>query len=170
MNEMYLKAVGTVRNDTPQPVLVADSGDLQCRHDPGDAGGYTSTVSELVIDPEFEGILDGIEDFSHALVLYWAHFVGPEGRSLTKVHPMGRKDLPLVGLFATCSPARPNPICVSAVRILERRGLTLRVEGLDAVDGSPVVDIKPYLPFYYSIENVKLSDWMNRILKEIGGR
>ncbi len=170
MNEMRLKAVGIVRNDTPQPILVADSGDLQLRADPGNARDSAGTVSELVIDSEFEGILDGIEDFSHALVLYWAHFVGQEDRRLIKVHPMGRKDLPLVGLFSTCSPARPNPICVSVVRILERRGLTLRVGGLDAVDGSPVVDIKPYLPFYYTAENVKLSDWMNRILEEIGGR
>jgi tRNA-Thr(GGU) m(6)t(6)A37 methyltransferase TsaA len=170
MNEMHLKAVGTVSNDISRPVLVADSGDLQCRAAPGDARGFVPTVSELVIAPEFEGLLDGIEDFSHALVLYWAHFVGPEGRSLIKVHPMGRKDLPLVGIFSTCSPARPNPVCVSAVRILERRGLTLRVEGLDAVDGSPVVDIKPYLPSYYAVENAKLSDWMNRILEEMAGR
>ena len=169
MNEMQLKAVGIVRNDTLQPVLVADSGDLQWRAVPGDAGGSSGAISELDIYSEFEGILDGIEDFSHALVLYWAHFVGLEGRRLIKVHPMGRKDLPLVGLFASCSPARPNPICVSAVRILERRGLTLRVEGLDAVNGSPVVDIKPYLPYYYAVENVKLSDWMSRILEEMGG-
>ena len=120
MNEMQLKAVGTVRNDTLQPVLVADSGDLQWRAVPGDAGGSSGAISELDIYSEFEGILDGIEDFSHALVLYWAHFVGLEGRRLIKVHPMGRKDLPLIGLFASCSPARPNPICVSAVRILER--------------------------------------------------
>ena len=170
MNEMHLKAVGIVRNDISRPVLVADSGDLQCRATPGDARGFVPTVSELVITPEFEGLLDGIEDFSHALVLYWAHFVGPEGRSLIKVHPMGRKDLPLVGIFSTCSPARPNPVCISAVRILERQGLILRVEGLDAVDGSPVVDIKPYLPSYYAVENAKLSDWMNRILEEMAGR
>ena len=169
MDDMQLRPVGIIRNGTGELSLVAKSGDLEWRAAHGDAGGSVGAVSELFIDSEFEGILDGIEDFSHALVLYWAHFVGPEGRSLTKVHPMGRKDLPLVGIFATCSPARPNPICVSAVRILERQGLTLRVEGLDAIDGSPVVDVKPYLPSYYAIENVKLSDWMNRILEEMGG-
>jgi tRNA (Thr-GGU) A37 N-methylase len=78
---------------------------------------------------------------------------------------MGRKDLPLVGVFSTCSPARPNPVLVIAVRLLERDGYTLRVQGLDAVDGSPVVDIKPYLPSYYAIEDAKLSDWMNHILE-----
>jgi tRNA (Thr-GGU) A37 N-methylase len=82
---------------------------------------------------------------------------------------MGRKDLPLVGLFATCSPARPNPICVSAVRIVERQGLTLRVEGLDAIDGSPVVDVKPYHPYYYAVEDARVSDWMARIMRELAG-
>jgi tRNA-Thr(GGU) m(6)t(6)A37 methyltransferase TsaA len=101
------------------------------------------------------------------LVLYWAHLVKPEARSLTRVHPMGRKDLPLVGVFSTCSPARPNPVLVIAVRLLERDGNILRVEGLDAVDGSPVLDIKPYLPSYYAITDVILSDWMNRILSEM---
>ena len=168
MDDMVVKPVGVVRGGVRGPSLVAESGDLQWQGDPPGAGAAFA-ASELVINPEYEGILDGIEDFSHALVLYWAHSVPPEGRSLTKVHPMGRKDLPLVGLFATCSPARPNPICVSAVRIVERRGLTLRVEGLDAIDGSPVVDVKPYHPYYYAVEDAKVSDWMARIMSELGG-
>jgi len=75
--------------------------------------------------------------------------------------------MPLVGVFSTCSPARPNPILVIAVRLLERRGMTLRVVGLDAVDGSPVIDIKPYLPPYYSVQDAKLSGWMNQLLDEM---
>jgi tRNA-Thr(GGU) m(6)t(6)A37 methyltransferase TsaA len=169
MDELQVKPVGIVRSGTRGPSLVAERGDLEWRGDLAGARGAAGTVSELVIDSEYEGILDGIEDFSHALVLYWAHSVPPEGRSLTKVHPMGRQDLPLVGLFATCSPARPNPICVSAVRIVERRGLTLRVEGLDAVDGSPVVDVKPYHPYYYAVGDAKVSEWMARIMRELGG-
>jgi tRNA (adenine37-N6)-methyltransferase len=169
MDDMVVKPVGIVRSGTQGPSLVAERGDLQWRGDLAHARSAAGAVSELVINPEYEGILDGIEDFSHALVLYWAHSVPPEGRNLTKVHPMGRQDLPLVGLFATCSPARPNPVCVSAVRIIERRGLTLRVEGLDAIDGSPVVDVKPYHPYYYSVEDARVSDWMTRIMKELDG-
>ena len=118
---------------------------------------------------DLAGIIDGIEDFSHLLVLYWAHHVLPEGRSITKAHPMGRKDLPLVGVFATCSPARPNPVCATVVRLLERKGNVLKVQGLDAVDGSPIVDIKPYNPSYYVPEDVKVADWMERIHREIAG-
>jgi tRNA-Thr(GGU) m(6)t(6)A37 methyltransferase TsaA len=167
MPEINLTPVGFVRSDIKEPSLVTRSGDLNLEEDRRPSHPSES-ISEIVIDESYAGILDGIEDFSHLLVLYWAHRVGPEGRSLTRVHPMGRKDLPLVGVFSTCSPARPNPILVIAVKLLERDGYTLRVEGLDAVDGSPLLDIKPYLPSYYAMKDVILSGWMNRILEEIG--
>ncbi len=168
MNEIILKPVGVVRSDIKEPSLKAHSGDLNWESEDLPASHSTASVSAIVIDPEYAGILDGIEDFSHLLVLYWAHKVDADGRKLTKVHPMGRKDLPLVGVFSTCSPARPNPVLAIAVRLLERDGYTLRVEGLDAVDSSPVVDIKPYLPSYYSIPDARLSDWMNQIMEEMG--
>jgi tRNA (Thr-GGU) A37 N-methylase len=80
---------------------------------------------------------------------------------------MGRNDLPLVGIFATCSPARPNPVCAMVVRLLERKGNVLKVQGLDAIDGSPLIDIKPYNPSYYAAEDVKVADWMTQIYREI---
>jgi tRNA-Thr(GGU) m(6)t(6)A37 methyltransferase TsaA len=166
MFEITLKPVGFVRNDIKEPSLVAHSGDLNWQNNERQPTHTHESVSEIVIEPSYAGILDGVEDFSHLLVLYWAHLVRPEGRSLTSVHPMGRKDLPLVGVFSTCSPARPNPILVIAVRLLGRDGYVLRVEGLDAVNGSPVLDIKPYLPSYYSIGDAKLSDWMEQIQRE----
>jgi len=163
--EMSLKPVGVVRNEVKQPSLVAESGDLEWRPKEG-RREWRSRVSDLVIDTSLAGILDGVEDFSHLLVLYWAHRVPPEGRSLIKAHPMGRKDLPLVGIFSTCSPARPNTICAIVVRLLERKGNVLKVEGLDALDGSPILDIKPYIPNYYHADNVKMADWMLRIERE----
>lgn len=167
MNDMTLRPVGVVRSEIKEPSLVARSGDLTWGEEerpPSPPEG----ISEILIDKDYADILDGIEEFSHILVLYWAHRVDAEGRTLTRVHPMGRKDLPLVGVFSTCSPARPNPILVIAVRLLERNGTILRVSGLDAVDGSPVIDIKPYLPHYYSVTDVRLSGWMNRLLDEMG--
>ena len=118
------------------------------------------TVSELVIfDPWLE-LLDGIEDFSHILVLYWPHLIDSERRQLKKVHPMGRKDFPLQGIFATRSPARPNPVLVSTVPLLEREGSVLKVKGLEAVDGSPLIDIKPYAEVYHGVENPRFPDWL----------
>ena len=169
MSEIVLKPVGVVRSSIKEPSLKAHSGDLNWAKEER-ASDQMANVSEIIIDSEYAGILDGIEEFSHLLVLYWAHKVGKEGRMLTKVHPMGRRDLPLVGVFSTCSPARPNPVLAIAVRLLERNDCTLRVEGLDAIDGSPIIDIKPYLPSYYSVPDAKLSDWMNRLVEEMGWR
>ena len=168
--EMLLRPVGVVRNRTKEPSLTARSSDLEWQAKVEKAREEQSVVSELVIDSNLAGILDGIESFSHLLVLYWAHLVLPEARSLFKTHPMGRKDFPLVGIFATCSPARPNPICATVVRLLERRANILRVKGLDAVDGSPLIDIKPYVPSYYSVDKAKRADWMMQIEREFAER
>ena len=135
MTEFTLKPVGTVHSDIKEPSLRVRSGDLNWEGQKPPSSHSTTNLSQIVIDPEYAGILDGIEDFSHLLVLYWAHKVDDSARELTKVHPIGRKDMPLVGVFATCSPARPNPVLAIAVRLLERKGYTLHVEGLDAVGG-----------------------------------
>jgi len=145
---------------------VANSGDLERRSGVKRAGERQQVISKLVIDSDLAGITDGLEDFSHLLVLYWAYRVLPEGRSLIKSHPMGRKDLPLVDIFATCSPARPNTICATVVRLVKCEENTLTVEGLDALNGSPIVDIKPYNLSYYPAGNVKVVDWMERIHRE----
>jgi len=162
-----LRQVGVVKSPLTEPSLVAERGDLNWKRRVGRAAEERNVVSEIAIDAAFTGILDGIEDFSHILVLYWAHRVSEEGRSIVKAHPMGRKDLPLVGIFATCSPARPNPLCAIVVRLLERKGNLLRVQGLDAIDGSPVIDIKPYNPGYYPIGEVRTSPWLEQIHREL---
>jgi tRNA-Thr(GGU) m(6)t(6)A37 methyltransferase TsaA len=163
--EMRLRRVGIVRSQEKEPSLVYNGGDLDWRPQPATGQGRMA-VSEMVIDDDLDGILDRIEEFSHLLVLYWAHCVPPEGRSLLRVHPKGRKDFPLVGVFADCSPARPNPICSTVVRLIEHHGNVLKVEGLDAVDGSPIIDIKPYNPIYYAHGEVRRAEWMDRFHKE----
>ena len=73
---------------------------------------------------------------------------------------MGKQELPLVGLFATRSPNRPNPVGIATVRLLERQGNILKVEGLDAIDGTPIIDIKPYIPGYDSATDAKVPPWI----------
>ncbi len=140
---MSLKAIGTVRNDIKQPI----------RH------GWREIVSEIVIDSSLTEALDGLDEFSHLIVLYWLHQLPAKKLSL-KVHPMGKPELPLVGRFATRSPSRPNPVGQSTVKFLERRGNILKVKGLDAIDGTPVIDIKPYIPGYDSASDAKAPPWM----------
>jgi tRNA-Thr(GGU) m(6)t(6)A37 methyltransferase TsaA len=164
---MVLRQVGVVKSPLKEPSLAAENGNLRWKIRADRAAKERAVVSEIVIDEAFTGILDGIEDFSHCLVLYWAHRVSEGGRSMVKAHPMGRKDLPLVGVFATCSPARPNPICAIVVQLLERKGDLLKVQGLDAVDGSPIIDIKPYNPSYYPVGQVRIASWLEQIYRDL---
>jgi len=114
-------------------------------------------------------MLKGIEEFSHILVLYWAHLV-PEARrkGTSQVHPMGRKDIPKKGIFSTCTPVRPNPILLSPVRLVSRKGNVLVVRGLEALDGSPILDKKPYIKGYHCIEGATVPKWMKRLREEMG--
>ena len=142
--EMTLKAIGVVRNEIKQPI----------RH------GWREVVSEIVVNRELTEALEGLDEFSHLIILYWMHQL-PAGKPLPhKVHPMGKPGLPLVGRFATRSPSRPNPLGQSTVKFLERRGNILKVKGLDAIDGTPVIDIKPYIPGYDSASDAKAPPWM----------
>ena len=132
-----LRAIGIVRNGIKQP--------------PGQVPfGWENVVSDIVVDSSLTEALDGLGEFSHIVVLYWMHQVAATGQLPMKVHPMGNQELPIVGLFATRSPHRPNSVGVTTVRLLQRQGNILKVEGLDATDGTPVIDIKPYIPEFDS--------------------
>lgn len=170
-SSMHLSPVGVVRSTLKTPMLTAGESDLALADRMEKIKTYhrrvRDTVCELVIDSRWTELLDGIEDFSHILVLYWPHLIDPERRDLRKVHPMGRKDMPLKGIFATCSPARPNPVLVSAVRLVARHANVLEVKGLEALDGSPIIDVKPYSKNYLQVQDLKVADWMDQIHREM---
>jgi len=73
---------------------------------------------------------------------------------------MGKLESPLVGRLATRSPSRPNPVGQSVVQLLEQQGNILKVRGLDAIDGTPVIDIKPYIPKYDSAPDARVPEWI----------
>jgi tRNA-Thr(GGU) m(6)t(6)A37 methyltransferase TsaA len=168
---MELVPIGIVRSDIKTPMLSADEADLSLTDRMENIKQYhrrvTETICQLIIDPQWAELLDGIEDFSHVLVLYWPHLIDPARRNLRKVHPMGRKDLPMQGIFATCSPARPNPVLVSAVPLVARAANVLTVKGLEAVDGSPIIDVKPYSKSYLTVDQLKMPAWMEQIHREL---
>lgn len=103
---------------------------------------HAAKVSTLVIDNRFGSALDGIKSYSHLIVIFHMHKVG-RTKGL-KIHPRGRKEITKVGLFATRSPYRPNPLGLTVVELLERHRNVVKVKGLDAVNGTPTLDIKPY--------------------------
>jgi len=124
---------------------------------------WETVISRVVIAPQLVEALDGIVGFSHVLIIFYLHKVDEDRRSLLKVHPENKEELPLVGVFATRSPSRPNPIGVTVVKLLERQENVLKVLGLDAYDGTPVLDIKPYLRRGDLIEEATMPDWLLRL-------
>lgn len=104
-------------------------------------GGGHEVVSQVELFPEFEEGLKDIEGFSHIILIYWMH--QSKGYSLMVRTPW---DSVIHGLFATRSPNRPCPLGLSVVELVSREGGLLAVRGVDALDGTPLLDIKPYIP------------------------
>jgi len=145
---MVLNSIGWIKNDIKETGM----------------RDWNQIVSELVFDPGLQEALDGLEEFSHLVVLFWMHR-SPVKESFTlKTHPQRREDLPLVGVFATRSPVRPNPLGMTVVKLLERKDNVLKVIGLDAIDSTPVIDVKPYLPSD-SVTQMQVPDWVHKLRK-----
>jgi len=125
---------------------------------------HGTAISQIVIDKRFARGLEGLEKFSHAYVLFWLHEI-PKRSTKLKVHPQGRVDLRKVGVFATRSPHRPNPLGLTLVRLLSKRGRTLTVKGLDAYDDTPVLDLKPY-DKRDSASRARVPDWWKKLERE----
>ena len=102
-------------------------------------GRMSEAVSEIEIHPAFTDGLLKIEQNKHLIVLYWAHLAK---RDLLKTIPPASKEIH--GVFASRSPGRPNPLSLCIAELIAREGTILRVKGLDALDGSSIIDIKPY--------------------------
>lgn len=131
------RQIATIRS----PYTPETGAPRQGAHAPG-------TESRIVVDGQYETALQDLESFSHVIVLYT--FDKSTGWSPLVRTPWEEK---LHGLFATRSPNRPSPIGMTVVRLLRREGPVLYVSGLDAFDGSPVLDLKPYMPGVDRIED-----------------
>ncbi len=105
----------------------------------GSEGGYEAW---LEVSPQFAQGLMGIKAGDNLIVLTWLHLAQ---RDTLQVHPRGRQEAPLKGVFATRSQDRPNPIGLHQVTVLEVAGQKLKVAPIEAIDGTPIVDIKPVL-------------------------
>ncbi len=114
---------------------------------------WAQVRSELVFRPEFVPALDGLDGFSHVFVVTWLDQVTDDGRALLRIHPTGDAASPEVGVFATRTAHRPNPLAISIVPLEGVSRNIVKVVGLDVVNGTPVLDIKPYLSFYDSFDS-----------------
>jgi tRNA-Thr(GGU) m(6)t(6)A37 methyltransferase TsaA len=119
-------------------------------------------ISEIVLRTDLTPALHGLDEFSHIFVIYWLHDVSAQQQQILKVHPRGRCELPLTGVFATRSPVRPNSI---GLTIAELKGIernVVRVRGLDAYDGTPVLDLKPVDPWDTDLE-LRVPSWWTQL-------
>lgn len=118
--------------------------------------------AQIIVDPAYQKALDGIDSFSHIIIVFWLHKIKKGERLIMQVHPYRNPSLPLKGVFATRSPVRPNPIGLTVVKLLKRKENLLTVTGLDAIDGTPVLDIKPYLPEQFSNVELTIPGWVKK--------
>jgi tRNA-Thr(GGU) m(6)t(6)A37 methyltransferase TsaA len=101
-----------------------------------------SLLSRIVLKKDLVKALDGVEEFSHVFIIYWMHKISNAQREL--VREEGRRETPPHGVLACRGPIRPNPIGLTVVELVKREENVLWVKGLDALDNTPVLDIKPY--------------------------
>jgi len=117
-------------------------------------------LSRVLIFPQFCVGLEGLTNFSHIIILYWFHLRDNEKeRSTLQVVPRRHPRAPKVGVFASRSPSRPNPIGLCVVELTKIEGCTLFVKGLDAVEGSSIIDVKPYISRANSIPDATVPKW-----------
>lgn len=121
-------------------------------------GKAFSAISEIVLRPGSSEMLQGLEQSSHIWVIFHLHKAG-RVEPVTYPGPKSVKRLPKVGVFASRSQYRPNHIALRLVSFMSRRGNVLKVKGLDAINGTPVLDLKPYVPLFDLPENPKTAAW-----------
>jgi tRNA-Thr(GGU) m(6)t(6)A37 methyltransferase TsaA len=147
---IILRPIGIVHTTASKDEIREGSGELK---------------STIEIYPRFAQGLKGIDGFSHLFVICYLDQLRPEQKGVLHVHPrrflregLSLSELPVVGVFALNSPSRPNPIGLTQVKVLQRRGRRISVKGLDFFDRTPVLDIKPYHP-HYRVQRIRIPNW-----------
>ncbi len=126
---------------------------------------WGAVISRIVINSDLAPGLQGLELFSHAIIITHLHEAAFDARRDLVRRPRGLATMPEVGIFAQRAKDRPNPIGITAVRIVNVGEDYVEVEGLDAIDGTPVLDIKPYYPQYDLVGDARVPEWVNRLME-----
>ena len=146
--QMNMEPIGFVNND------VSGKKDTSWGED----------ISTIRLNEEYIGGLQGLEEFSHVTIIYYLDQAVYNREKHLKRHPQNREDMPLVGIFSQRGKDRPNRIGMTSVQIVEVSEETLTVKGLDAIDGTPVLDIKPYYPVY-DRKDATVPEWVDRLME-----
>lgn len=142
--------IGTVRSERREPI----------------DDDWDAVPSRIELDAErfTPDVVAGLDGFSHLDVVYLFHLVDEGDVNLGARHPRGRTDWPLVGIFAQRAKARPNRIGVTSCRLVGIDGLTLHVEGIDAIDGTPVLDVKPNMAEFWPRGEHRQPTWASELM------
>ncbi|MBR5347682.1 MAG: tRNA (N6-threonylcarbamoyladenosine(37)-N6)-methyltransferase TrmO [Lachnospiraceae bacterium] len=146
--EIFMRPIGYVRNEVTQRKDVSWGND----------------VSSIVLEEPYVSGLKGLEDFSHVTILYYLDRANYVREKHLQRRPQNREDMPLVGIFSQRGKDRPNQIGMTSVEIVSVSEDVLVVKGLDAVDGTPVLDIKPYYPMYDK-KDARVPEWVERLME-----
>lgn len=152
MDQIVLKPIGKVVSGREQ---IED-----------DFWGEEISVIELDSSQFPDEVLMGLKDFSHLEVIFFMNKVDPNKIETIARHPRNNKEWPKVGIFAQRPKARPNRIGLSRCQLLQVEGLHLTVKALDAIVGTPILDIKPYMNQFGPIGEVKQPFWVDELMKE----
>ncbi len=148
MEEIIMHPIGFVKNE------VSSRKDVSWGED----------TSLIQLKDEYISGLSGLEDFSHAIILFYLDKANYVKEKHLQRRPQNRDDMPLVGIFSQRGKDRPNQIGMTSVRILSVSENTLVVKGLDAIDGTPVLDVKPYYPVY-DRKDAEVPEWVDRLME-----
>jgi tRNA-Thr(GGU) m(6)t(6)A37 methyltransferase TsaA len=149
MNEIKLKPIGVVKNSVTEKV----------------DENWGEVVSHIIMDESFIRGLKGLEQFSHAIVIYHLHQAKFDLEKHITRRPRGLASMPEVGIFSQRAKDRPNALGMTAVKIVKVGDGFVDVQGLDAIDGTPVLDIKPYYPHYDLVSDATVPEWVDRLMK-----
>ena len=146
--EYVLRPIGEVKSPVKDPV----------------DEGWGTIESLILVEEELREGLRGLADFSHVLVVSLLHGARFEpGRHLVR-RPRGLADMPELGIFAQRAKDRPNPIGVTVCPIVQVNADGVVVTGLDAIDGTPILDLKPYFPVFDTAPNARVPEWVDRLM------
>ena len=147
--EIVMTPIGVVRNEAEERKDVSWGDD----------------ISSSVLDELYAPGLEGLDGFSHAIILFYLDQARFDREKHLQRRPRNRDDMPLAGIFAQRGKDRPNRIGITSVKIVSVSEGSLVVKGLDAVDGTPVLDIKPYYPAYDK-RDASVPAWVDRLMEQ----
>jgi len=149
MDEIKLKPIGFVASSVTERV----------------DENWGEITSKIVLNPEFSGALLGLECFSHAIIVTYLHEATYEKDKHLQRRPRNLDTMPTTGILSQRAKNRPNPIGVTAVEILDVGDDYLEIKGLDAINETPILDIKPYYPHYDKVDDSRVPEWVNSLMK-----